>query len=183
MELEDLKSTWQSVRPQIKTVGCCNKDDVSLKKKIDIKTRLLRKFFFGELFSATCLILLATSHLWSPTKLSIIWLVSFCTIIAVGILCGVSLYFAIRNINLWDNSNSEILTAIIKVKRLYRKMELVISILIIPLLIWLSLIPPLVNALDMFIIWGLTIVCFSIEYLWYRSNVKQLNNLANWNQD
>lgn len=32
----------------------------------------------------------------------------------------------------------------------------------------------------MYIVWGLTVIGFGLEYLWYRSNIKQLNNLVNW---
>ena len=177
MELEELKATWQSVKPGVKSLGYSQKDDASLAKKNDVKTRLLRKVFLGELFSLVCIILLATSHLWSPTKLPALWLISFCAIIA-----GIGLYLSIKRVNLWVDSNSEILTSIVKIKARYRRIELVIGALILPLLIWLSLTPPFLNTLDMYIVWGVTVVCFVLEYLWYRCNIKQLNSICNWNE-
>ncbi len=182
MELDELKTTWQSVKPGIKGLGYSHKDDTCLAKKNDVKSHLLRKVFLGELFSFACIILLATSHLWSPTKLPGLWLVSFCAVIAVGLILGIGLYLSIKRVNLWENSNSEILTAIIKIKTRYRKIELAISILIFPLIIWLSLIPPFLNTLDMYIVWGLTIICFGLEYIWYRCNIKQLNIICSWNE-
>lgn len=183
MELEELKSAWQSVRPEIKNTGCTPKDTDCLSRKKDVKSRLLRKFFLEELFAFVCLILLATSHLWSPTKLPVLWLVAFCGVIVVAMVYGIGLYGAIRQINLWEDSNAEIFMAIVNVKKRYRRIELVTSILILPLLIWLSLTPPFLNTTDMYIVWGLTIICFGLEYLWYRSNIKQLNILGNWDED
>ncbi|WP_300915979.1 hypothetical protein [Bacteroides acidifaciens] len=74
------------------------------------------------------------------------------------------------------------MTAIVQVKKRYRRIELGISILILLLLIWLSLTPPFLNTLDMYIVWGLTAICFSLEHLWYRGNIKQLNTLSNWDE-
>ena len=182
MELEELRTTWQSVKPSVKNLGYSQKDNACLAEKNDIKTRLLRKIFLGELFSSICIILLATSHLWSPTKLPMLWLVSFCAIIAVVIIYGIGLYLSIRRVNLWADSNSEILTSIVKIKARYRRIELVISALILPLLIWLSLTPPFLNTLDMYIVWGLTVIGFGLEYLCYRCNIKQLNSICSWNE-
>lgn len=180
MELEELKNTWHSVKPGIKNIGYSTKYNNYLSKKNDIKSRLLRRVFLGELFSLVCIVYLATSHLWSPTKLPILWIGSFCAVITVGIICGIGLYTTIKQVNLWTDTNSEILTAIVKIKTLYRRIELTLSILVVPLLIWLSLTTPFLNTLDMYIVWGLTVIGFGLEYLWYRSNIKQLNNLVNW---
>ena len=182
MELEELKATWQSVKPEIKSIGSPQKDNACLAQKNDVKSRLLRKVFLGELFSFVCIVLLATSHLWSPAKLPVLWLVSFCAVIAVGIICGIRLYLSIKRVNLWTDSNSQILTAIVKIKTQYRRLELAISVLILPLLIWLSLTPLFLNTLYMYLVWVLTVICFGLEFLWYRSNINQLNNLINWEQ-
>ena len=182
MELEELKSTWQSVKPCVKNIGCATQNSDCLSRKKDVKSRLLRKIFLGVLFTFVCLLLLATSHLWSPTKLPALWLISFCSVIVIAIVCGIGLYSAIRHINLWEDSNTEILTAIVNVKKRYRRIELFTSILILPLLIWLSLTPPFLNTLDMYIVWGLTTIGFGMEFLWYRSNIRQLNIMGNWDE-
>lgn len=182
MELEELKTAWQSVKPNIIDCGCILKSSDGLARKKDVKSHLLKKIFLGELFSFVCLILLATSHLWSPTKLSVLWLIAFCSVVVIAIVCGIGLYSAIKHVNLWEDSISEIMTAIVEIKMRYRKIELIISILILSLLIWLSLTPPFFNTFDMYIIWGLTVVCFSLEYIWYRSNIRQLNIMGNWDE-
>lgn len=182
MELEELKTTWLSVKPSVKNLGYSQKDNACLAKKNDIKTRLLRKILLGELFSSICIILLATSHSWSPTKLPILWLISFCTIIAVVIIFSIGLYLSIKRVNLWVDSNFEILTSIVKIKARYQRIELVISALILPLLIWLSLTPPFLNTLDMYILWGLSVIGFGLEYFCYRCNIKQLNSICSWNE-
>lgn len=182
MNLEELRDTWQSVKPGVKSLGYSQNEDACLAKKNDVKTRLLRKVFLGELSSFVCIILFATSHMWSPTKLPVLWLYSFCAVIAVGIIFGIGLYLSIKRVNLWEDSNSDILKAIVKIKARYRRVELIIGILILPLLIWLSLTPPFLNTLDMYIVWGLTVICFGLECLLYRCNVKQLNIICSWNE-
>lgn len=62
-------------------------------------------------------------------------------------------------------------------------MELAISIVLIPLLIWLSLNPLFIYTWRMFFTWGITILAFTLEYLWYRNNIKQINNLVNWEKE
>lgn len=183
MELEELKATWQSVKPHITTTDCMKNTQESIYRKADVKSRLLRRLGFGVFFSFVCLILLASSHLWSPTKLSNLWLVAFCLIISLAIFCEIYLYKSIKRINLWKDTNAGILSAIVKIKKLYKNIELVTSILVILSLIWLSFIPPFNNLLDRTIIFGLTIICFSAEFLWYRSNLKQLNRLSNWDKE
>lgn len=178
MELEELKATWQSIKPEIKNIGCNMQNSDILSRKNDVRSRLLRKVCFEVIFTFVCLILLATSHLWSPTKFSVIWLVAFCSVIIVALVCSIGLYFQISHINLWEDSNAAIMTAIVKVKKLYRRTELAVSILILPLLIWLSLTPPFLNTPDMYLVWGATAICFGIEFFWYKSNIKQLNNLV-----
>lgn len=85
--------------------------------------------------------------------------------------------------NLWEKTNKEILTSIISIKKMYRNIELATAVVVIPLMIWLSLIPLFIHSWRMFFTWGLTIVGFTLEYIWYSSNIKQLNNLVNWEKE
>lgn len=179
MELKELKSVWQSVMPEVKSIGMTHNDMPNLSKKVDIKSRLLRRIFMEEVVSVLGLVLLATSSLWSPTQFSSLWLVSFCMIILAAILCGIKIYFAISRVNLWKDSTAAIYSAIINIKRLYRRMELIIGCIIVSLLIWLSLTPPFIYTNDMYIVWGMIIIVSGIEYCWYRHNVKQLNTFIN----
>lgn len=183
MELEDLRTTWKSVKPHI---DLQISEDVAkglLTKRNDIKSRLLRRAIWEGIITMICLILMALSPLWAPMKFPYWWLMVFCSTILVTNLYGVGIYRSIRAINLWENSNNEILNVVVSIKKLYRNMELAVSIVLIPLLIWLSLNPLFIHTWRMFFTWGITILAFALEYLWYRSNIKQINNLVNWERE
>ncbi len=107
---------------------------------------------------------------------------SFCLTLFIATLYGIKIYCSIKSINLWDYTNKDILTTVVSIKKLYRNIELATAAVIIPLLIWLSLTPSFINTWRMFFAWGLTLLGFGLEYLWYRSYIKQLNNLINWEQ-
>lgn len=182
MELEDLKTTWKSVMPHIDSQLSENVANGLLSKKNDIKSRLLKRALWEGIITVICLILMASSPFWSPMKFPYWWLAVFCSSIIVTNLYGVRIYRSIRAINLWENSNSEILNVVVSIKRLYRNLELAISVVLIPLLIWLSLNPLFIHTWRMFFTWGITILAFALEYLWYRNNIKQINNLVNCNK-
>lgn len=183
MELEDLKNTWQSVKTHIDYPV---NDDMANKiasKRNDIKSRLLKRAWLDGIFTIISLVLMATSPLWSPMKFPYWWLAVFCTTVFIGIIYGFKIYRSIKAINLWEDTNTDILKAIISIKKQYRNSELAISVVIIPLLIWLSLTPLFIHSWRMFFTWGLTLLGFTLEYLWYNSNVKQLDNLLNWEKE
>lgn len=182
MELEDLKTTWKSVKPHIDSQLSENVANGLLSKKNDIKSRLLKRALWEGIITVICLILMASSPFWSPMKFPYWWLAVFCSSIIVTNLYGVRIYRSIRAINLWENSNSEILNVVVSIKRLYRNLELAISVVLIPLLIWLSLNPLFIHTWRMFFTWGIIILAFALEYLWYRNNIKQINNLVNCNK-
>lgn len=183
MELEDLKTTWQSVKPHINSQIIEDVANGVLSKRSDIKSRLLKRAIWEGIITMICLILMALSPFWSPMKFPYWWLAVFCSTIIVTNLYGIRIYRSIRAINLWEDSNNEILKVILSVKRLYRNVELVTAIVLIPLLIWLSLTPMFIHSWRMFFTWGITVLAFSLEYLWYRNNIKQLNNLVNWEKE
>lgn len=183
MELEDLRTTWKSVKPNIESQISEDVAKGLLTKRNDIKSRLLRRAIWEGIITMICLILMALSPLWAPIKFPYWWLTVFCSTILVTNLYGVGIYRSIRAINLWENSNNEILNVVVSIKKLYRNIELAISIVLIPLLIWLSLNPLFIHTWRMFFTWGITILAFTLEYLWYRSNIKQINNLVNWEKE
>lgn len=182
MELEDLKTTWKSVKPHIDSQLSENVANGLLSKRNDIKSRLLKRALWEGIITVICLILMASSPFWSPMKFPYWWLAVFCSSIIVTNLYGVRIYRSLRAINLWENSNSEILNVVVSIKRLYRNLELAISVVLIPLLIWLSLNPLFIHTWRMFFTWGITILAFALEYLLYRNNIKQINNLVNCNK-
>lgn len=183
MELEDLRTTWKSVKPHIDPQINENVANGLLSKRRDIKSRLLKRALGEGIITMICLILMALSPIWSPMKFPGWWLAVFCATIIVTNLYGVRIYRSIRAINLWEDSNNEILKVIVSVKKLYRNLELAVSIVLIPLLIWLSLNPLFIHTWRMFFTWGLTILAFALEYLWYRNNIKQINKLVNWEKE
>lgn len=180
MELEELRTTWQSVKPHIDSQ--INKDESIeiISKKNDIKTRLLKRAVWEGIITIICIILMASSPVWSPMKFPGWWLVIVCLTMIIANLYGIRIYRSIKSINLWENTNTEILTTIIAIKKLYRNIELATATVMLPLLIWMSLTPFFIHSWRMFFTWGVTIICFTLEYLWYRSNITQLNNLVNW---
>lgn len=178
MELEDLRTTWKSVKPHIDSQISEDVAKELLTKRNDIKSRLLKRAIWEGIITVICLILMALSM-----KFPYWWLTVFCSTILFTDLYGVRIYRSIRVINLWENSNNEILNVVVSIKKLYRNMELAISIVLIPLLIWLSLNPLFIHTWRMFFTWGITILAFTLEYLWYRNNIKQINNLVNWEKE
>ncbi|MDE6533748.1 MAG: hypothetical protein K2M27_09495 [Muribaculaceae bacterium] len=183
MELEELKNIWQSVKPNIDSH--INNDDANkiIVKKNDIKTRILIRAIWEGIATTICLILMATSPVWAPIKFPYWWLSIFCLTVFIANIYGIRIYRLIKAINLSKDTNQEILMSIISIKKTYRNIELATAAVIIPLLIWFSLTPLFINSWRMFFTWGLTIVGFTLEYLWYRSNIKQFNNLTNWEKE
>lgn len=180
MELEDLKSAWKSVRPRIEPTFSEEEASHIVRKQTNAKSRLLKRTLWSSMLLLVSLILMATSHWWALMKFPVWWIGAFCMMIVVEILCNCRLYWSIRNINLGEDSNIEVLSAVIGIKKLYRNMELVIMGGAIPLLIWISLSPAFVNSWRMVFVWCLTLMAIVGEVIWYRSYMKQLNNLMNW---
>ncbi|MDE6769475.1 MAG: hypothetical protein K2J78_07110 [Muribaculaceae bacterium] len=183
MELEDLKLKWQSVKPHIEL----NLNDEVMRQSIlkgnDAKSRLLKRYLWGQVFASVCLILLATSRIWAPMKFPYWWLSLACALILSTIIWSVCISNLIKKINFWEDSNTKIMVSVLSIKKQYRNMELISGILTLPLLLWISSIPPFINTWRMFFVWGITLLAFVLEYLWYNSNMKQINNLINWEKE
>lgn len=183
MELEDLRTTWKSVKPHIDSQISEDVAKGLLTKRNGIKSRLLTRTRRDGVFSIICLLLMALSPFWSPMKFPYWWLIAFCLTIFIAIISGIRIYCSIKAVNLWDYTNKDILMIVISIKKMYRNIELATAVVIIPLMIWLSLTPMFINTWRMIFVWGLTGLGFALEYLWYRSNIKQINNLVNWEKE
>lgn len=183
MNLENLKKEWQSLTPS----AARNFDIEAIAKSAlrgnDMKSRLLERLKLDFVLTSVCLILMATSRIWSPMKLPYWWLVPFCLVLLIAVLYCIRMYRTIKKINLWDNSNIEIMSTVISLKRLYRNIELIALIVILPLLLWISFSPGFINSWRMYFTLGLTVLAFGLEYLWYRSNMKYFNNLIDWTKE
>lgn len=183
MELEDLKSKWQSVKPHI-VIQLIDKTDIrNISKSIDAKSRLLKRSLWSQSVVAICIILMATSRMWSPLKLPYWWIGLFCTVMIYGIHCSIKDCRIIEMIDLCNDSNTKIMTTVLSLKRNYRNLELTVCVTVIPLLLWISLNPPIIYTWKMYQVWGLTLLALSLEYLWYKSNLKQFNKIVNWKNE
>lgn len=183
MELEDLRTTWRSVKYNIDSQINDKAANKTYSNRIDIKSRLLKRARLEGVITVICLVLMASSRIWSPMKFPYWWLGVFCSTLFIANLYGIRMYRHIKSINLWEDTNNDILKAILSIKKLYRNVELAVSTVIIPLLLWLSLTPMFIYSWRMYFAWGLTGLGFTLEYLWYKNNVKQLDNLINWERD
>ncbi len=180
MDLEDIKTKWKSVKQHIDPQLDEEILRHSMSKGVDAKSRLLRRSLWSQVIVSICLLLMSTSRIWAPLKLPYWWLAVFGVAIFSGFLCSVYGYRKIKKINLWEDSNAEIMDVVISLKKLYRNMELVTFIVVMPLLLWISFIPSFIYTWRMYYVWALAIIAFVLEYFWYRDNMKQFNNIINW---
>ena len=183
MELEDLKSKWKSVRPNIEPH--INDEIVrrSISKGNDVKSRILRRSLWSQILVSISLILMATSRIWSPLKLPYWWIGLFCTTILIMILYSIKSYRTLKKMDIYKDSNTKILKTIITIKREYRNLELIGSGVILTLMLWMSFIPSFIYTWRMYYVWGLTALAFILECIWYKSNVKQFNQLLNLDKE
>lgn len=177
MELEDLKTAWQSVRPAIGPISLPEDADRLHDRRKGVRSRLLRRWLWSAVFTTVCLVLMATSRSWALLQLPIWWLCPVCATIFLGVIVEAAIYLRLRRINIAEDSNTKIMSAILGIKRLYRNAELVLSCLMLGLLLCISLTSPFVNTWRMYFVWILTSLAFTAEAIWYRSNIRQLNKL------
>ncbi len=183
MELEELRNTWQSVRPHIDSKISEEEKNKTIIKKNDVKSKLLKRTLWEGIITLVFIILMALTPVWSPMKFPYWWLSVLCSTLFIANLYGIKVYRAIKTINLWNDTHNEILRTIISIKKKYRNLELAVAAVLLPLLIWFSFTPMFIHTWRMFFTWGLTIIAFTLEYLWYRNNIKNLNKLINWEKD
>ncbi|MDE6682514.1 MAG: hypothetical protein K2J87_03715 [Muribaculaceae bacterium] len=179
MELEELRRTWHSVNPHVDLQINDEEANKIFSNKNDIKSRLLKRVLWEGTFTVFGIVLMALSPIWSPLKFPYWWLVIFCMTLFIANICGIKIYRSIKATNLWENTHKEILITVVSIKKLYRNIELATAVVVIPLMIWLSLSPLFIHNWRMYFTWILTILGFALEYLWYNSNIKKINELVN----
>lgn len=179
MELEDLKSAWQSVKPKIDSSISEKKTHEVITRQCDVKSRFLRKCRIDGAITLVCLVLMGTSRIWAPMKLPYWWLSVFCAMLSVCLFSGIRIYRTIGRINLWEDTNQMIISTVVSVKKLYRNIELAATAVIMTLMVWISFTPPFINSWRMAFVCGQVLLAFGLEYLWYRSNIRQLNSIMN----
>ncbi len=180
MELEDLKSKWQSIKPHIDSQLNDKILRNSISKGNDAKSRLIKRSLWTLILVFLCLILMATSRIWAPVKLPYWWIIIFCATIGSSCIISIRSLYKLNKVDLCKNTNIEIFSSVIFIKRTYRNMELVVCTVVLLLLIWMSLSPSFINTWRMYYIWGLIPIGYVLEFLWYKSNQKLLDKIANW---
>lgn len=180
MELEELKSAWQTVKPQIPPIPDRLAPRLMVGVREDVKSRLLRRYIINIAVTALSICLMATSVYWAPLKLPVWWLATFCIGASVEVFCSAYMYRALKRISLCESTNVCIFDASIKIKKCYRNMEVVIFAILVPLLLWLSFTPMFAGTWRMYFVWALTLVSFIGEFFWYRSNMRYLAALSSW---
>ena len=183
MELEDLKSKWQSVRPHIDPQINDELVRQSILKGNDVKTKILRRSLWSQISVSVCMILMATSRIWSPLKLPYWWIGLFCTTIFFMILYSIKGYRTLKKMDIYKDSNTRIFKTILAIKKEYRNLELIGSGVILTLMLWMSFIPSFIYTWRMYYVWGLTALAFTLECIWYKSNVKKFNQLLNLDKE
>lgn len=180
MELEDLRTTWQSIKPQINSQITEFEARKVFSKRNDIKSNVSKRVLWDGILTIIFLSLMAASPLWSPIGIPYWWIAMFCAPLFIGSLCCFRIYRSVKAIDLWADSHQKVFKTIISIKKQYRNIELMIAMIIIPLLVSLSLTPSFIHTWRMFLVWGLTLMAGSIEYIWYSSNISKFNNIVNW---
>lgn len=182
MELDELKSAWESVGRSLDNVGGTDTDMASV-RKLDVKTRLERRVGANTCLTLVSMIIMITSPLWAVAVWPVSWLIAFCAVGFIGFFAELRLLHIIRRIDIWNMNHIDTIKSLIRIKRYYRNIELVFLILFGILLIWLSLTPPFVGGKGMFVVWGLTAAASLLEFFFYRKNTQYLNTLLTWENE
>ncbi|MBD5357973.1 MAG: hypothetical protein HDR88_13355 [Bacteroides sp.] len=181
MELEDLKSAWKDIEPQIKKLSD-QQPKIPTKRNFEVKTKLFWRTCYAAAFTLIFLVAKVMLELWLPPLYPESWSISFYILLFMALISEIYIARLVYRINLWQSTHLEILSTIIRIKRLYKIFELWFSIAIILMIGWVSLIPPFMGNRDIIFIWFLLAVSFIAEYIFYRKNIHYLNEIKNWNE-
>lgn len=181
MELEDLKTTWKSIEKDIENISKNDAEGVLAKHKCDVKDSLTNRFRWGIIVLIAATILLGTSRLWAIIKMPVWWIGAFCVLFISGIVIMAFLIQKIAKINLGEDTQVQVLEQILSIKKIYRNSELYGSAIILALMIVGVLCSPVpYRPGEIVFISIATAICYSLEYITYRSNIKKINKVQNW---
>lgn len=181
MELEDLRTTWKSIKEDIENVSKNDAEEVLAKPKRDVKTTLANRFRWGIIVLSVATILLGTSLLWAVIKMPVWWIGAFCLLLISGILIMAFLIQKIVKINVGEDTQLQVIEQVISIKKIYRNSELYGCVVILALMIagvFCSPIP--YRPSEIVFISIATVICYSLEFITYRSNIKKINKIQNW---
>ncbi len=181
MELEELKATWKSIEEGIGNISKNDAEESLTNHKRDVKTTLTNRFRWGIVILISATILLCTSRVWAVIKMPVWWIGAFCILFVSGIVIMAFLIQKIAKINLAEDTQLQVMKQILSIKKIYRNSELYGCTAILALTIagiFCSPIPYNVSEITFIAI--ATIICYSLEFITYRSNIKKINKLQNW---
>ncbi len=181
MELEDLKTTWKSIEKDIENISKNDAEEILTNHKRDVKTTLTNRFRWGIIILIVGIILLGTSRLWAVVKMPVWWIGAFCILFVSGIVIMAFLIQKIAKINLGEDTQLQVMKQILSIKKIYRNSELYGCGVILALMIAGILCSPIpYRPIEILFISIATVICYSLEFITYRSNIKKLNKIQNW---
>lgn len=181
MELEDLRTTWKSIEKDIENISKNDAEEILTNHKRDVKTSLTNRFRLGIIILIVAAILIGTSRLWAVIKMPVWWIGVFCILFVSGIVIMAFLIQKIAKINLGEDTQLQVMKQILSIKKIYQNSELYGCAVILALMIAGILCSPLpYRPIEIFFISIATVICYSLEFIIYRSNIKKLNKIQNW---
>lgn len=151
---------------------------------LNARSKLLVRICVESAVTLVCLVLMSVSGSWSPVRFPALWTVLFCVLLLAGLLGECYLAVRVYGINLYEQTHLEIMSAVIRIKRCYKYLELFVSGCVVVLIAWITLISPLVNSrMEVLLWWGILFVGFVGEYILYRRSICDLQMLEKWNDD
>ena len=181
MELEDLKTIWQSIGNEIEHISKNDTTDVFINNKYDVKTNLINRFRWGIIIVIAATIFLGTSRLWAFIKMPVWWIATFCILLIFGAFAMALLINKITKINLGEDTQLQVMAQILSIKKFYKNIELYGSSAILVLMIFGVYVSPIpYTSGEIVFILFVTVICYSLEYLSYRSNIKKINMMQEW---
>lgn len=182
MELDDLKSKWQSIQPQIETISE-HQPKLPTKRNFEVRTKLFWRTCFAAAFTFFCLIANVILELSLPTIYPIYWAIAIDLLILLALICETIIARLVYRINLWKYTHMEIISMIIRIKKLYKLFELWSSIAITMMIGWLSMLPPFTGNRNIIYLWIILAAAFVAEYIFYKKNITYLNEIKNWDNE
>lgn len=181
MELEDLRTTWRAIESEISRISKNDTGDVLINHRHDVKNCLINRFWWGIFMLVAAIIFLGTSWLWAAIKMPAWWLCAFCSLLLFGIVAIIMLINKVKRINLGDDSQFQVMEQVLSIKKLYRNIELSGCSIIVVLVICSAFFTPVpYRPIDIVLISVAAIICFFLEYISYRSNIRKINKMQDW---
>lgn len=179
MELEDLKTVWKSMGNEIEQISKNRSEEI--KPHNDVKTSLINRFRWGIVIVIVAVCLLGTSRLWAPVKMPAWWICAFCLLFISGIFATILLIKMVQRINLGEDSHVKVMERILSIKIFYRNIELYGCLIVLFLMICGVIFSPIpYRPAEIVFVSAVTFMCFIIEYMLYKSNIRKLMKMQNW---